>query len=158
MRKSSTFSMIIILLALVSMMVAADMALKPMKHTMGIGKDLTAMLQARGDLAPESRVLVMAHAAEARHLADSGWGLIIEVEPSQAVRSRKGRLGKLARRVVGEAGRLYRARRGRRVEWYEVRFGKGEAAWHRTLLRVGEEGRVGPAQPAVPPVYVAKVD
>jgi hypothetical protein len=42
MRKSSMFSMAIILVALVAMMIAADMALKPMKRTLAIGADLTA--------------------------------------------------------------------------------------------------------------------
>ena len=50
MRKSYIFSMAIILIALVGMMIAADMALKPVKAAIAIGGDLGAMLEARGDI------------------------------------------------------------------------------------------------------------
>ncbi len=155
MRKSSMFSMAIILVALVAMMVAADMALKPMKRTLAIGADLTAMLHARGDLEPGTKVFVLARKAEPRHLATDGWGLIIEVEPAESVRSRKGRLERLARRLVSEAGRLYRERKGRRIEWYEVRFGKGSEPWHRSLMTVDADGRIGRPAPTIPPVRLA---
>lgn len=155
MRKSSMFSMAIILVALVAMMVAADMALKPMKRTIAIGADLTAMLDARGDLEPETKVFVLARKAEPRHLATEGWGLIIEVEPAQGVRERKGRLERLARRLVSEAGRLYRARKGRRIDWYEVRFGKGTDPWHRSLMTVDPNGRIGRPAPGIPAVRMA---
>ena len=145
MRKSSMISMAIVLVALVGMMVAADMALKPMKHTIAIAADLTAMLHARGDLEPETKVFLLARRAGPQHLAKDGWGLVIEAQPSESIRSRKGRLGKLARRLANEASRLYRARKGRVVAWYEVRFGPAKDPWHRTLMTVSKDGRIGPS-------------
>ena len=157
MRKSYIFSMAIILIALVGMMVAADMALKPMKRTMAIGQDLTALLGARGDIEPESKVVVIALKAEERHLAKDGFGLILELKPSEAVRSRKGRLEKLARRAVAEAGRLYKAGKGKPLAWYEVRFGEAKEPWHRSLFSVGKAGEIQRPQPAIPPIHVATI-
>ena len=155
MRKSYIFSMAIVLLALVGMMMAADMALKPVKAAIAIGGDLTAMLQARGDLAPESKVRVIARPASPKDLAEEGFGMVLELEPSSGVRSRRGRLEKLARRAIREAGRLYEKARGRPVAWYEVRFLEGETVGHRVLFPVGKAGELGMPAPAVPPVWVA---
>ena len=150
MRKSYIVSLTIVLLAFVGMMMAADMALKPMKRTMAIGSDLTGMLEARGDLEPETKVLVIARKAEARHLAKGGFGLIVEFEPSEGVRRGKGRLERVAQRVVREAGRLYESGRGKPVDWYEIRFMDGESAWHRSLFRVDKDGRTMRPEPAIP--------
>ncbi len=155
MRKSYVFSMAIILIALVGMMVAAEMALKPMKRSMAVAKDLTALLEARGDIEPGSKVVVITLKAEERHLAEEGYGMILELEPSEAVRSRKGRLAKLARRAVAEAGRLHKQGKGKPLAWFEVRFGDSKEPWHRSLYTVGKAGEILRPQPAIPPVHIA---
>ena len=155
MRKSYIFSMAIVLIALVGMMIAADMALKPMKAALAIGSDLTTMLEARGDIAPESKVLVIPRAAGEKDLATEGFGIVIELTPSDAVRSRNGRLEKLARRSIREASRLYERARGRSPAWYEIRFMDGERIGHRVLFPIGPSGEIGSPAPAIPPVWVA---
>lgn len=155
MRKSYIFSMAIVLVALVGMMLAADMALKPMKQTIAISGDVTAMLEARGDLQPDTKVLVLTRKAGKQHLAEDGFGMILELSPSDAVRTRQGRLERLALRVIHESGRLYEQGRGKSVAWYEVRFLDGDDVWHRTLFSVGKAGQLEAAQPAIPPVWVA---
>lgn len=155
MRKSYIFSMAIVLLALVGMMIAADMALKPVKAAIAIGGDLGAMLEARGDIVRESRVLVITRPAGPKDLAKEGFGMVLELEPSDGVRSRKGRLEKLARRAVREASRLYERSRGRKVDWFEVRFREGGTVVHRSMIPVGKAGELGVPAPAIPPVWVA---
>ncbi len=165
MRKSYVFSMAIILIALVGMMIAADMALKPVRAAIAISGDLTAMLEARGDLAEGSKVLVIARPAGPKDLAEEGFGMVLELTPSPTVRSRKGRLEKLARRSIREAARLYERSRGRRVTWYEVRFMDAEIAQaadgaaavigHRVLFPVGKAGEIGVPSPAIPRTWVA---
>ncbi|MDA1195239.1 MAG: hypothetical protein O2894_08645 [Planctomycetota bacterium] len=155
MRKSYLFSMAIVLLALVGMMLAADMALKPIRNTLAIGRELTDMLRARGDVVERSKVVIVTLKAEERHLAKEGFGMIIELQPAQDVCSHEGRLEKLARRVVGEAARLYSRGGGHALDWYEVRLGPAESPWHRSLLRVGSQGQIERPEPAIPRTHVA---
>ena len=56
--------------------------------------------EARGDLKPDTKVLVLARKATETNLAKEGFGLVIELSPSDAVRGRKGRLEKLAVRAI----------------------------------------------------------
>lgn len=153
MRKSYILSMAIVLMALVGMMVAADMALKPMKANLAIAADLTAMLEARGDTVPETKVLILTRAATERDLATDGFGMILELTPSDMVRRRQGRLERLARRGIGEAARLYRQARGRSLDWFEVRFMEGDDPVHRVLFPVGKTGDLGAPSPAIPAVW-----
>ena len=155
MRKSYIFSMAIILIALVGMMIAADMALKPVKAAIAIGGDLGAMLEARGDIQQGSKVVVIARPASPKDLAEEGFGMVLELEPSESVRRRKGRLEKLARRAVREASRLYERSRGRKVDWFEVRFREGETVVHRSMIPVGKAGELGLPAPAIPPIWMA---
>jgi len=157
MRKSYIVSMAIVLIAFVGMMLAADMALKPMRKTMAIGTDVAAMLSARGDLAPDSKMLVFTVKAGKAHLATEGFGMVIELQPSDAVRKRPGRLEKLARRAIREIDRLYEGGRGTSLTWFEVRFMEDGKAWHRALFAVGPDGDLRPPAPAIPAVRVASL-
>ncbi len=151
MRKSTAVSMAILLIALIGMMVAADMALKPMQQVVKVGKDLTAALGARADIRDGSKVVTVARMPTKKNLAREGWGLVVALEPSKAVTRRTGRLTKLAYRAASEGRRLYvRAGAVKPLNWVEVQMTLAEGVEKRTLLRLDERGRLAPPQPALP--------
>jgi len=150
MRKSTAVSMVIILIALVGMMVAADMALKPMQQVVKVGKDLTATLAAREDIKDGSKVVAVARKPKKQNLAEEGWGLIVMLEPSDAVTTRPGRLTKLAYRAAAEGQRLYAQGVGKPLSWVEVQLKLAEGVEKRTLLRLDDQGHLGTPQPALP--------
>ena len=154
MRKSTGAIMTIILLALVGMMFAANVALKPYERYARIGKDLTNILGMRGELRPETKVFVLVKAANERGLASRGHGMLIELAPSDSVMVRKGRLEKLAYRATREAGHIYREGRGKPLEWFEVKLDLGGGLVKRTLMTVGPQGQIGPQAPALPLTHV----
>ena len=80
-RKSTGAIMTIILLALVGMMFAANVALKPYERYAKIGQDLTNILGMRGELRPDTKVFVLVKAANERGLASEGHGMLIELAP-----------------------------------------------------------------------------
>jgi hypothetical protein len=150
MRKSTVFSMCIIFVALVGMMVAADLALKPVKRDLAVGRDLTAELEARGDIEPGTKAVTVARRPEARHLAKEGWGMIVELQPSRAVLTRKGRLQNLAYRAARTAGSLYAQGPGHPLEWFEIRMLVGGQTVGKTLIPVDEAGQLGRQDPPLP--------
>jgi hypothetical protein len=153
MRKSAAVTMAIILGALVAMMVAADLALKPMKHVLKVGRELTSALEARADIRTGSKVLAVARAPEERHLAKEGYGMIVSLEPSEEVMKRHGRLRNLAIRVADLAARLYGQGKGRPLDWLEIQFQVAEGVERRTLVAVDDMGRLGEPTPALPAAY-----
>jgi len=153
MRKSTAVTMAIVLFALVAMMVAADLALKPMKHVLRVGRELTAALEARADIREGSKVVTLTRQPEERHLAKGGWGMIIALEPSDLVLTRQGRMRKLALRVADLACRLYGQGQGRPLDWLEIQFQIAEGVERHTLLSLDAEGRLGEPTPPLPEVY-----
>ncbi len=150
MRKSTAITMAIVLFALVGMMVAADLALKPMQHVLKVGRELTAALDARSDIREGTKVVTVARVPQERHLAKDGWGLVVQLEPSDLVLKRKGRLNKLALRVGDLARRLYGQGRGKPLEWVEIQMQLAEGVEKRTLLGVDDMGRLTAPSPALP--------
>ncbi len=150
MRKSTAITMAIILIAMAGMMVAADIALKPMQHVLTVGKDLTSVLEARADIKQGSKVKTVARKPKESNLAKVGWGMIIELEPSEGVTKRKGRLTKLAFRAASEGRRLYAQGQGRRLEWIEIKMVLAQGVEKRALLSLDREGRLGSPEPALP--------
>ena len=153
MRKSTAVTMTIILGALVAMMVAADLALKPMKHILKVGRELTSALESRDDIRQGTKVVTLARAPEERHLAKGGYGMIISLEPSDQVLSRPGRLRKLAIRIADLACRLYGQGKGRPLDWLELQFQVAEGVEQRTLVSLDDMGRLGEPTPALPASY-----
>ena len=153
MRKASIISMCIILVALVAMMVAADMALKPVKRDLAIARELTAELETRGDIQVGTKAVTIARKPEERHLAKDGWGMVVELQPSEAVCSRAGRLQKLAYRAAQSAGALYARGHGRPLEWFEIQFVLGKDVTERTLISVDAAGQLGRPEPPLPATW-----
>ncbi len=153
MRKSTAVTMAIVLFALVAMMVAADLALKPMKHVLQVGRELTSALEARADIREDSKVITIARLPEERHLAKEGWGMIIRMEPSKSVLTRRGRMRKLALRTAELARRLYGQGKGKPLAWLEIQMEVEEGVEKRTLLRIDDMGRVGDLTPPLPETW-----
>ncbi len=153
MRKSTAVTMAIVLFALVGMMVAADLALKPMKHVLQVGRELTAALEARADIVEGTKVVTIARVPEERHLAKEGWGMIIRLEPSKLVRERRGRMRKLALRTAELARRLYGQGKGKPLDWFEIQLQLGEDVERRALLPIDDLGRIGEPEPAFPATW-----
>ncbi len=153
MRKSTAITMVIIIFSLLAMMLAADLALKPMKHVLRVGQELTAALEAREDIRRGTKVVTVARLPEDRHLAKEGWGMIISLEPSDLVLKRKGRLHKLALRVAQLARRLYGEGKGKRLQWFEIQMTVAAGIEKRTLLPIDDMGRIGAPVPALPATF-----
>lgn len=153
MRKSTAVTMAIVLFALVAMMVAADLALKPMKHVLQVGRELTSALEARADIRQDSKVVTIARTPEDRHLAKEGWGMIIRMTPSEAVLTRRGRMRKLALRTAELARRLYGQGKGKPLTWLEIQMEVAEGVEKRTLVSIDDMGRLGAPSPDLPDTY-----
>ena len=143
----------IIVMALVGMMFAANMALKPYQEYARIGKDLTNILEMRSDIREGTKVFTLAKAGSEKRLSKDGWGMLIELSPSERVLKRKGSMEKLAYRAAREAADLYTQAPGKPLEWIEVKLEISEEVAHRTLIRVSEDGRFGRLEPKLPPTH-----
>ena len=153
MRKSVMITMAIVVVALVGMMFAADLALKPYHQYARIGKDLTNILEMRREIEEGTTVFTLAKVAkkgDEKRLAEEGWGMLIELTPSERVRTKKGSLEKLAYRAAREASDLYRQSRGKPLEWFEIKLELAKDRSERTLIRVSEDGRLGRPEPRLP--------
>jgi len=113
MRKTVAVTMAIVVMSLVGMMFAANMALKPYQQYARIGRELTTILEMRRDIREGTTVFTLAKVATDKRLADDGWGMLIELSPSDKVKTKPGSMEKLAYRVAREAGDLYRQHGGR---------------------------------------------
>ena len=154
MRKSTGVIMTIILVAMVGMMFAANVAMKPYQRYARIGKEVKNILLMRGELEKSSKVFILGKVAGEKNLAEGGFGLLIELTPAEAVRTQPGRLRRLAVRAAREASLLYSEGRGNRLEWVEVKLEFGPEQSERTLMLVGPEGQLGAQIPALPEKHV----
>lgn len=153
MRKPVMITMAIVVLALVSMMFAASMALKPYREYARIGHDLTNILEMRSEIRKGSKVLALAKGASEKHLAEDGWGMLIDLSPSQQVMQKPGRLEKLAYRAAREASELYGQGRGKPLQWFEITMELGPDLSERTLIPVDRDGRLGRSAPRLRGTY-----
>lgn len=153
MRKPVMITMAIVVMALVGMMFAAGMALKPYRQYARISQDLTNILEMRSEIRKGSRVFTLAKVASGKHLADEGWGMLIDLSPSKKVMRRSGRLEKLAYRAAREAADLYGQGRGKPLEWFEISMELSPKLTERTLIRVDRDGRLGRPAPRLPGTY-----
>ena len=150
MRKATAISMGIVVMSLVGMMFAANMALKPYQQYAAIGKDLTNIFEMRSDIREGSKVFTLAKGGSEKRLSSEGWGLLIEMAPSERVKKRKGSLEKLAYRAAREAADLYDRNPGKPLEWIEIEFELAQEVERRTLIRVDPDGRLGRLEPKLP--------
>ena len=153
MRKPVMITMAIVVVALVGMMFAANMALKPFTQYARIGQDLTNILEMRKEIEDGTTVFTMAKIAkkgDEKRLAEDGWGLLIELTPSERVRQKKGSMEKLALRAAREAGELYAQGRGKPLEWFEITMELPEERAEKTLIKVAEDGRMSRPSPRLP--------
>jgi len=157
-RKSTGAIVTIILLALVGMMFAASIALKPYQRAARIGKELTNILSMRGELREGTKLFVLVRPANEKGLAREGTGMLIELAPAESVQRRKGRLASLAARAAREAGLLYREGRGTPLQWFEIRMDLGGGVVERTLMAVGPEGQLGAQRPSLPLSHMPPTD
>jgi len=146
-------TMAIVVMALVGMMFAAGMALKPYQQYARIGRDLTNILEMRGEIRKGSEVKTIAKVASEKHLASEGWGMLIDLSPSPRVMQKAGRLEKLAYRVAREAADLYGQNRGKALQWFEISMALSDDRTERTLIRVDQDGRLGHSAPPLPGAY-----
>lgn len=153
MRKTVAISMAIVVLSLVGMMFAANMALKPFQQYARIGTDLTNILEMRNDIEKGTDVFTLAKVATEKRLAEDGWGMLIELTPSDRVKAKSGSMEKLAYRAAREAAELYGSRAGKPLEWFEIEMKLARSVTKRTLIRVGEDGRLGKPEPKLPGKY-----
>lgn len=153
MRRPVMITMGIVVLALVGMMFAASMALKPYQQYARIGQDLTNILEMRSEIRRGSKVSTLAKVASEKHLAEGGWGMLIDLSPSEQVMGKSGRMEKLAYRAAREAADLYGVGRGKPLEWFEVSMELSDTKTERTLIRVDEAGRLGKPAPRLPGKY-----
>ena len=153
MRKTVAFTIAIVVLGLVGMMFAANMALKPYQQYARIGKELTTILEMRRDIKEGTKVFTLAKVATDNRLADEGWGMLIELSPSEKVKAKPGSMEKLAYRAAREAADLYRQSRGKPLEWFEIKMELGADVSERTLIRVSRDGRLGRAEPSLSAHY-----
>ncbi len=152
MRKPVMITMAIVVMALVGMMFAANMALKPYTQYARIGQDLTNILEMRKEIEEGTTVFTLARAAkkdDEKRLGQEGWGLLIELTPSDRVRKKKGSLEKLALRAAREAGDLY-GQGGKPLEWFEVKLALSEEHAERTLIKIRDDGRLTRPDPRLP--------
>ena len=152
MRKSTSIVMAIIVLGFGGMMVAANVALKPLQRYARLGREATDVLSQLQMIEPDSKVFVLGQAGGKKRLASDGWGLLIEVEPSRAVRTRKGRLERLAFKSIAEVSALYHRQKGKDIDWFEVKLLLPDGTAHRSLIRLDAARRVGRPEPPIPAV------
>jgi hypothetical protein len=149
-RKSSVVMMAIVLLALGSMLVAGNSVLAPLAQDAERGKELTRYFGYRGDLVPETRVRFLRVRGSENRLAAEGRGLLVEMTPATAVRSRPGGLDSLTRMAARMA---VEQSPGYRPHWVEVVMvgvpGPKGADTH-TLVRLSPDGLPGDPVPALP--------
>lgn len=150
MSRTWTIAAAILGLGLVLLVVAARMLLGPYQEDAKLGRELTRVLTAQGDLAEGTDVRVQGGRRAGKDtLAPDGMGLIVDVVPSPDVAARRGGLGSLAHRLAGHLAESY----GRtRYDWIEMRLALGEAhgGTFRTLLRPSAEGRFLAPNPPLP--------
>jgi hypothetical protein len=154
MRKANGIIMGIIMFAFGGMMVAANMALKPLKQYAEIGREVTAVMRNLDFIEPGSKVFAMPRPGAPERLATDGWGMLVEFQPSAMVRSRKGRLERVAYRALDEASALYARGKARPLEWFEIKLVLPDGVVHRSLLRVdAATKRLSKPEPPLPAVW-----
>ena len=153
MRKTVAVTMAIVVMSLVGMMFAANVALKPYQQYARIGRELTTILEMRRDIREGTTVFTLAKVATDKRLADDGWGMLIELTPSDRVKTKPGSMEKLAYRVAREAADLYRQSRGKPLEWFEIKMDLGADVYERTLIRISRDGRLGRPEPRLSVKY-----
>jgi hypothetical protein len=150
MRKSTGIVMGIIVIAFGGMMVAADFALKPLKQYAAMGGELTNILRHLDMVEPQSKVYVLGRPGGSDHLAKDGFGMLIELTPGKRVRETKGRIGRVVYRAVEEARTLYARKKGRKLDWFEIKLVLPGDKVLRSLLEMDDAGRMGRPEPALP--------
>jgi hypothetical protein len=153
MRKSTSIMMAIVLIAFGSMMVAANVALKPYQRYAKIGSELTLALGNLGMIREDTKVFVLCRTADEKRLAEDGFGMLVELAPSESAMGRAGRMERVALRACREAVRLYRQKRDRALDWIEVKLLLSEDTTHRSLIAVEKSGRLARPQPAIPATF-----
>ena len=156
MRKSTLIIMAILVVAFGSMMFAANLMIEPYARDAQLATELTRLLESRDELAKDGKVrlLTLKGGGEGRMAAD-GRGLVISLEPSEEVRTRRGGVRALANFLAVKALDAYTGGR-QRLGWVEVTFrtSQGEKGDDlRTLQRLDDEGRLLPGKPQLPVVW-----
>lgn len=150
MRRSTLVATSILVLGAVGMLIAAQMLLKPFRQDAALGNELKRMLVAEGAVEEASRVLVLgARKAGPESLATEGVGVVVDLVPTQSLRSRRGGLISLARRTVEAVLDRYSERR---VDWVELRLRVRGAEEEplRTLVQATPTGAILPPRPPLP--------
>ncbi len=153
MRKSTGITMTIIVLAFGGMMLAANVALKPLKRYAEIASEVTDILHNLEMIEPKSKVFVLARNGGDEHMAKEGWGMLVELTPSEAVRSTEGRMRRLAFRAIQEVRRLYERGEWRDLDWFEIKLVPPEGDPHRSLIAMSSAGSLGRPEPAIPTTF-----
>jgi hypothetical protein len=147
MRRSTVIVMIILVVGFGGLLLAAQGMLKPLAKDAELAKELTSMLQGRGDLAEGTRVRAVRVAGGEKRLAPSGTGLLLDLTPSARVREQPKGLSALATRIAREALQRHTATN---LRWVEVTFFVEGTEGVRTLVAVGPEGNLLPPAPPLP--------
>ena len=148
MRRSSVMMMGILVLACGALLVGANMLLGTVETDARLAQELTNLLAQREDIADGSRVQALRRPAGNKTLATEGKGVVVVLEPSTTVKSRRGGMQALLGIVVRETANHFR---GRHVDWVELhlRLEGAEADPFRTVLhRSGDQ--FGVPQPSIP--------
>lgn len=150
MRKSSAIVMGIIVVAFGGLMMAANVALKPLERYANIAAEVTSILANLELIEPRSKVFVLGVKGGEKRLAPSGFGLLVEFAPAASVRSTPGRLERVAYRAIEEVRGLHGRGTGPDAEWYEIKLLLPGGGLHRSLVRTDEALRLARAEPAFP--------
>ncbi len=154
MRKSSVVVLFVLLIAFSAMLMAANTLLGPMERDLRVGKELAAALTVRRLIEPDSKVFTRSSRGGANEIRlnrdkDTS-GVVVEVEPTREVLTKRGGLRAMALAIATEVQQLVSATR---LDWLELAIIVGGDETFRVLMSLDGRGRWSTPEPALPEQY-----
>ena len=150
MRRPTLIALGILMIALIGLLFAAQMALGPFQDDAEVAKEIRTRLEQNGKIARGSALTAIDREASDETLAKTGRGLIIAFTPHDDFRSPTS-LDATTREILVAVKRL-RSEQRRRADWVELHVrlqGPGGPAF-RTLAVRRDTGEFGDVQPPFP--------
>lgn len=154
MRKSTVFALAFLLIGMGLLLFVGRSWLDSYAPVIELTQQLTRQFEARGDLAPGTRVEAVQLKAEP---GLEGPGLRLRIVPAASVQAEPGGLRRLVRAAAASAGESYTRGGPGGVRWLRVRVvlgppdaGPESGLTRDVVLRRGYDGGVGEPEPPLP--------